>query len=52
MDTNEFLNKVLPRTTMSKEEKVKAISDASEDSLFCDAEKCFRSMGCRCYAEL
>ena len=45
MDTNEFLNKVLPRTTMSKEEMVKAISDASEDSLFRDAEKCFRSIG-------
>ena len=45
MDTKEFLNMVLPRTTMSKEEMVKAISDASEDSLFRDAEKCFRSMG-------
>lgn len=45
MNTNEFLDKVLPRTTMSKEEMVKAISDASEDSLFRDAEKCFRSMG-------
>ena len=45
MTKEEFLDKVLPRTTMSKEEMVKAISDASEDSLFCDAEKCFRSMG-------
>lgn len=45
MDTNEFLDKVLPRTTMSKEEMVKAVSDASEDSLFRDAEKCFRSIG-------
>ena len=45
MNTNEFLDKVLPRTTMSKEEMVKAISDASEDSLFRDAEQWFRSMG-------
>lgn len=45
MNTNEFLDKVLPRTTMSKEEMVKAVSDASEDSLFRDAEQCFRSMG-------
>ena len=45
MNTNEFLDKGLPRTTMSKEEMTKAVSDASEDSLFCDAEKCFRSMG-------
>lgn len=45
MDTNEFLDKVLPRTTMSKDEMVKAISDASEDSMFCDAEKWFRSIG-------
>ena len=44
MNTNEFLDKVLPRTTMSKEEIAKAVSDASEDSLFRDAEKCFRSM--------
>lgn len=45
MNTNEFLDKVLPRTTMSKEEMAKAVSDASEDSLFRDAEKCFHSMG-------
>lgn len=45
MDTNEFLDKVLPRTTMSKDEIVKAISDASEDSMFHDAEKFFRSIG-------
>lgn len=45
MNANEFLDKVLPRTTMSKEEMAKAVSDASEDSLFRDAEKCFRSMG-------
>lgn len=45
MTKEEFLDKVLPRTTMSEEEMTKAVSDASEDSLFCDAEKCFRSMG-------
>lgn len=45
MNTNEFLDKVLPRTTMSKEEMEKAVSDESEDSMFHDAEKCFRSMG-------
>lgn len=45
MNINEFLDKVLPRTTMSEEEMAKAVSDASEDSLFRDAEKCFRSMG-------
>lgn len=45
MDTNEFLDKVLPRTTMSKEEMVKVLSDASEDSMFRDAEKFFRSIG-------
>ena len=45
MNTNEFLDKVLPRTTMSKGKMAKAVSDASEDSLFRDAEKCFRSMG-------
>ena len=45
MDTNEFLDNVLPRTTISEEEMAKAVLDASEDSLFRDAEKCFRSMG-------
>lgn len=45
MTKEEFLYKVLPRTTMSKDEMAKAVSDASEDSLFRDAEKCFRSMG-------
>lgn len=30
---------------MSEDEMAKAVSDASEDSLFRDAEKCFRSMG-------
>ena len=45
MTKEEFLDKVLPRTTMSEEEMAKAVSDASENSLFRDAEKCFRSMG-------
>lgn len=45
MNTNEFLDKVLPRTTMSKEEMIKVVSDESEDSLFRDAEKFFRSIG-------
>ena len=45
MTKEEFLDKVLPRTTMSKEEMVNAVSNTSEDSLFRDAEKCFRSMG-------
>ena len=45
MTKEEFLDKVLPRTTMSEDEMTKAISYASEDSLFRDAEKCFRSMG-------
>ena len=45
MNTNEFLAKVLPRTAMSKEEMAKAVSDASEDSLFRDAEKSARMMG-------
>ena len=45
MTNKEFLDMVLPRTTMSEDEMAKAVSDASEDSLFRDAEKCFRSMG-------
>lgn len=45
MTNEEFLDKILPRTTMSEEEMAKAVSDTSEDSLFRDAEKCFRSMG-------
>ena len=45
MNTNEFLAKVLPRTTMSKEEMAKVVSDASEDLLFRDAEKSARMMG-------
>lgn len=45
MTKEEFLDMVLPRTTMSEDEMAKAVSDASEDSLFRDAEKCFRAMG-------
>lgn len=45
MTKEEFMDMVLPRTTMSEDEMAKAVSDASEDSLFRDAEKCFRSMG-------
>lgn len=45
MEKKEFLDKVLPRTTMSKEEMIKVVSDESEDSLFRDAEKWFRSIG-------
>ena len=45
MTKEEFLDKVLPRTTMSKEEMIKVVSDESEDSLFRDAEKFFRSIG-------
>lgn len=45
MNTNEFLAKVLQRTTMSKEEMVKAVSDASADSAFSEAEKSARMMG-------
>lgn len=45
MTKEEFLDMVLPRTTMSEDEMAKAVSDASEDSLFRDAEKCFRQMG-------
>lgn len=45
MDTNEFLDKVLPRTTMSKEEMAKVISEESADSAFSEAEKSARMMG-------
>lgn len=45
MTNEEFLDEVLPRTTMSESEMAKAVYDASEDSLFRDAEKCFRAMG-------
>lgn len=45
MNTNEFLDKVLPRTTMSKEEMAKVISEESADSAFSEAEKSARMMG-------
>lgn len=45
MSTNEFLDKVLPRTTMSKEEMAKIISEESADSAFSEAEKSARMMG-------
>lgn len=35
---------VAPKSTMSEQEMAKAVSDASEDSMFRDAEKCFRQM--------
>ena len=44
MNTNEFLDKVLPRTTMSKDEMVKVISEESADSAFSEAEKSARMM--------
>ena len=45
MNTNEFLDKVLPRTTMSQEEMIKVISEESADSAFSEAEKSARMMG-------
>ena len=45
MNTNEFLDKVLPRTTMSEEEMAKIISEESADSAFSEAEKSARMMG-------
>ena len=45
MNTNEFLDKVLPKTTMSKEEMAKIISEESADSAFLEAEKSARMMG-------
>lgn len=45
MNTNEFLDKVLTRTTMSKEEMAKVISKESADSAFLEAEKSARMMG-------
>lgn len=45
MDTNEFMDKVLPRTTMSKDEMVKVISEESANSAFSEAEKSARMMG-------
>ena len=45
MTNEEFLDKVLPRTTMSKEEMAKIISEESADSAFSEAEKSARMMG-------
>lgn len=45
MNTNEFLDKVLPRTAMSKDEMAKVISEESADSAFLEAEKSARMMG-------
>lgn len=45
MANEEFLDMVLPRTTMSEDEMAKAVSDASEDSAFLEAEKSARMMG-------
>lgn len=45
MTNEEFLDMVAPKSTMSEQEMAKAVSEESEDSLFCDAEKCFRAMG-------
>ena len=45
MKKEEFMDKVLPRTIMSKEEMAKVISDASSDSAFSEAEKSARMMG-------
>ena len=45
MNTNEFLDKVLPRTTMSQNEMAKIISEESADSAFSEAEKSARMIG-------
>ena len=45
MTKEEFMDKVLPRTIMSKDEMAKIISDASSDSAFSEAEKSARMMG-------
>lgn len=45
MNTNEFLDKVLPRTTMSQDKVAKVISEESADSAFLEAEKSARMMG-------
>ena len=45
MTNEEFLDKVLPRTTMSQEEMIKVISEESADSAFSEAEKSARMMG-------
>ena len=45
MTNEEFLDKVLPKTTMSKDEMIKIISEESADSAFSEAEKSARMMG-------
>ena len=45
MTNEEFLDKVLPRTTMSQEEMIKVISEESANSAFSEAEKSARMMG-------
>ena len=45
MTNEEFLDMVLPRTTMSEDEMVKIISEESADSAFSEAEKSARMMG-------
>lgn len=45
MTKEEFMDKVLPRTIMSKDEMAKIISDTSADSAFSEAEKSARMMG-------
>lgn len=39
------MDMVAPKSTMSEQEMAKAVSEESEDSLFRDAERCFRKMG-------
>ena len=45
MTKEEFMDKVLPRTTMSEDEMAKIISEESADSAFSEAEKSARMMG-------
>ena len=45
MTNEEFLDKVLPRTTMSEDEMAKIISEESANSAFSEAEKSARMMG-------
>ena len=45
MTKEEFMDKVLPRTTMSEDEMDKIISEDSAYSAFSEAEKSARMMG-------
>ena len=45
MTKEEFMDKVLPRITMSEDEMAKIISEDSADSAFSEAEKSARMMG-------